>query len=960
MAELKLLFQQLELHKTNNYYLLAGDLNAKHHTWDNVINNSRGVSLHKWIQENEIPYRISLHRTTVPSFPKSGAFIDLCLADERIKFLNTPSHRTLDSFEYDSDHRAVKIQISIPTMHTLEIEETTTHDKYNFNKTNWTKFRNFLTETDDTCIPNNRNLTINEIDDFIDKLSDNINKAIEHSTPRIPNNQNATDKYITPLIRRLRKQKSHILTQINRLTRPENYTITNDSLITAYKDILKTIRNELKKAFHDSVNKYWKKKIANISPSNSSKFFPTINSIFRPKETNNIGTLKIPKTNMHLLQKANINPNTQQTDALNNIIITDTEQKLNILGAHFETVHTQNLHMGKQQLTNIIKLKIDSLEQEIYQDRLNNRSTCTFDNTNTADNPNENQTHPDYFTSYTKLTLTLKQLNNKKSSSFDNIPNIVLKNLPQQYILNYTILFNNCLNLTYFPTAWKMAKLITIKKKGKDGSSPSDYRPISLLANISKVFEVIINKAITKFCDANNVIPETQFGFRFQHSTVHAISKFTSDICWARNADECVGAVLVDLEKAFDTVWLDGLFFKLMKKGFPQHLTKMIWSMTHGKSFRVVEKTSVSAETFQIKNGLQQGTVNSPILFSIFISDLLNMYGLNNDHNKFAIAFADDILLYTKDKKPSNIKTQLQELFTKIQDYFHTWKLKTNTDKCETILFRPYISKISNANNDVRIHSKNFQLHDKDNPQMKLQNKNIVRYLGIHLDYRLNFFNHINIQIDKAQKAFASHKRLFYSKLLTKRTKIICYKTIVRPILTYGCPVWYNISCSTMEKLRSFERKCLRACLGKYRTPESNYKKLISNPRLYEYAEITRIDLFILKLIRNHWTNIRNIKSNSLINSSIYPNPQYYDKTRHTGYTPPEAFIHLDGEGFIQNKENTPLIYHVTRKADDKRILYHTDINMNNANPKLNCKLSKIDKKDTHRRDTKKYWWLPQ
>ncbi|CAK9809289.1 hypothetical protein ANTQUA_LOCUS5974, partial [Anthophora quadrimaculata] len=129
---------EIKLQNAAKLYVVAGyatsscDLNAKHCSWYNVINNSRGISLNKWIHENEIPYRISLYKTETPSFPKSGAFIDLCIADNRIKFHNTPNHRSLESFPYDSDHRAVKIQISIPTMQTLEIDETVTQNRYNF------------------------------------------------------------------------------------------------------------------------------------------------------------------------------------------------------------------------------------------------------------------------------------------------------------------------------------------------------------------------------------------------------------------------------------------------------------------------------------------------------------------------------------------------------------------------------------------------------------------------------------------------------------------------------------------------------------------------------------------------------------------------------------------------------------------------------------------------------------
>ena len=103
--------------------------------------------------------------------------------------------------------------------------------------------------------------------------------------------------------------------------------------------------------------------------------------------------------------------------------------------------------MGKQQLINIINHKIEQILHEIAKDKLNKRSICTFDDTNTADTPNTETTPPNIFTSFNKLKLTFKELNNKRSSSYDNIPNIAFKKLLPLYIYHYTILFNNCLNL---------------------------------------------------------------------------------------------------------------------------------------------------------------------------------------------------------------------------------------------------------------------------------------------------------------------------------------------------------------------------------------------------------------------------------------------------------------------------------------------------------------------------------
>ncbi|XP_076221690.1 uncharacterized protein LOC143176940 [Nomia melanderi] len=193
---------------------------------------------------------------------------------------------------------------------------------------------------------------------------------------------------------------------------------------------------------------------------------------------------------------------------------------------------------------------------------------------------------------------------------------------------------------------------------------------------------------------------------------------------------------------------------------------------------------------------------------------------------------------------------------------------------------------------------------------------------------------------------------------ITKKAKpAFGNELLIRPILTYGCPIWYNISAGTMEQLRVFERKCLRACLSRYRTPESNFTKLVKNHRLYEEANIIRIDLFILKLIRNHWANVHNVTTNSLIHCSTFPNPLYFRKTMVTGYTPPESFIYLDSEGYIQNSENVPIIYHVHRRTFDKHITYDKNIRFNDPDMRYNYNLSNVDKRDKHRQNIR-YWWL--
>jgi len=200
------------------------------------------------------------------------------------------------------------------------------------------------------------------------------------------------------------------------------------------------------------------------------------------------------------------------------------------------------------------------------------------------------------------------------------------------------------------------------------------------------------------------------------------------------------------------------------------------------------------------------------------------------------------------------------------------------------------------ANKNVRSHYKIFQITNtpKNNIEQPITHKHTVRYLGIHLDERLHYKNHLEIQFKKAIKAFMQHKKLFYFKHLHPKVKIICYQLLIRPIITYGCPIWYNISAALVEKIQIFERKCLRACLSMYRSAHTDYTEYINNLKLYNSANIPRIDNYIINLIREHYLQASKIKINSLIHCAIYPNPLYHERTLNSGFIPPEAFLYLD------------------------------------------------------------------
>lgn len=947
IPDLSKLFEKLKLDREQNFFIMAGDLNAKHTAWLNAGNNPRGISLDKWLVNNEHRYRLKLYCTQFPSYPFGNSYLDLFMADARIDFLNTVDFFKLPNIPYDSDHNAVMAQIELPINVDIPPDGSLNVNKFNYKKTNWEKFAKTLKTDFKLDIPNDRNLSKAETIDYLKKIDKIICEVRDRIVPKI-RPRDLVDTYVTHTIEELQRFKSHILSRLHRLQR--SWPSVNSAMLRILKDLLRDVKSRLKIEFAKSVSEYWEKRIRGIPVNDSASMFPQVNQIFRKKGIAEIAALKIPNAKKNVLNDYNIDcTNTTLMDN-NDIIANNMEDKLNIIGAFFASINN-DVKTDENKFTEIINKKA-----RVFLDMSYNDTLCSFNDSNYADDPFLVNDTQNFFVNTAFLEKKFRKLNNKKSSGIDTIPNVVLKHLPVVVIRAYAILFNNLLNHKFFPPHWKKAKVVAILKKDKDSSNPLNYRPISLLPNIGKVYEMVINDAILSVCTNNNVMPESQFGFRYKHSTLHAINKFTSDICWALNENKCVGACLIDLEKAFDSVWHEGLIVKLIQKKFPRHLIETIWSMIRERSFVTFVGSHESSVEFRINNGLQQGTVNSPVLFNIFTSDVLKLFGPMSEYPVQSIAFADDLIIYHADSWSSRIQNKLQDVFERIHSYYRSWKLKINTQKCETILFRPSLAYVSR---DVRKNYKTFAVRESRDSENIIPHKKCVRYLGIYIDQKLKYNIHVETQLNKARRTFLMNKRLFYSKYLHYKIKLICYQLLIRPIITYGCPIWFNISASQMERIRLFERRCLRVCMSMFVESKDGYKKYYSNKKIYNKAGIPRIDNFIIKLIRDHFANASRNKSNSLIFSAFYPNPLYHAKTLSSGFIPPEVFLYMDTHGYIQDETNIPTIYHVPRHKNKKSILYIPTKNCLSGELKIkySTAMSDKDQKDAPRQNTKKYWW---
>ena len=590
---------------------------------------------------------------------------------------------------------------------------------------------------------------------------------------------------------------------------------------------------------------------------------------------------------------------------------------LNTLGYYFAKTHRINDALGTRANNEHVYNKLTN-----YKDNTDNNPVTTFSTEQKAFQPS---TQTESFTDMTETKNTFKNTNNKKSAGLDAIPNIVLKHLPENIVREYCTLFNNIINNAYYPKDWKTAKVIAIPKKDKNKLSPTSYRPISLAPNISKAFEKIILEKISSFSKSKALIPDQQFGFREGHSTTHALSRLASDICWHKNNNKGVGALLIDTEKAFDTVWLNGLLVKLIKYEFPHNIIQLLDDMLKGKQFIVSDNKNNHSQLFNIDNGLQQGTVLAPILFALYTSDLLKN-PLFQEPGNGIIGYADDLILYKSGTNVREMTRQMQTMVGEVSRFFNEWKQKINPSKCELILFRE----------PLRTGPPNFIRHWKEFKviigQTQINTSPSVKYLGVHLDDKSNYNQHAKKALIKTRKTFFALNKIFYSRFIDCRVKTICYQTLLRPVLTYGCQIWFHVEPSVMENLRRFERRVLRLCLGTLRTINSGNIKYISNREMYSKFNFPKVDNYMFKLIRDHIARTsRSVENTHISGPLLTADETYIQSCLLSGSIPPEAFIYLDSQGYIQNDESIPILYHTPREYLKKQIRFDP-LNTNNTN----------------------------
>ena len=396
-----------------------------------------------------------------------------------------------------------------------------------------------------------------------------------------------------------------------------------------------------------------------------------------------------------------------------------------------------------------------------------------------------------------ECTTIIQNLKNT-SPGEDEVSNKIIKKLPKCAIEALTVLFNTSLATSHLPKEWKIGITCPLPKPGKDLRSKKSCRPITMLSCVGKLMERVIQKRLESYLEEGHKLGKYQMGFRRGRSTTEALSLIHDQIKYALSTKQTCVLCFLDLESAFDSVWHEGLLYKLKQLEVPNYLLKWLYNYFEDRKIKVRLGASYSSER-NLEAGVPQGAVLSPILFNVMLSDL------PEDENVKVISYADDITLISTDKSIHTARNYMQSYLNNITKWLNNWKLKTNPQKSS---FQIYSNQVRIPDITLRLLSTNLQL------------VRVQRVLGILFDSpKLTFGPHIDYLKKECERRIHIIRALSSTRWGCSRTLLRrVYVAYIRSKLEYGSVLFVNIRSSIMRKLDIIQNQAMRCILGARRT----------------------------------------------------------------------------------------------------------------------------------------------
>lgn len=333
-------------------------------------------------------------------------------------------------------------------------------------------------------------------------------------------------------------------------------------------------------------------------------------------------------------------------------------------------------------------------------------------------------------------------------------------------------------------------------------------------------------KRLQIIIEERTLIPSHQFGFRQKHSTIEQVHRITNSIENALEDKMVCSGIFLDVAQAFDKVWHQGLKYKL-QRDLPKQFYQILCSYIDDRYFRVKYEDEFS-ELKKIKAGVPQGSVLGPVLYLLYTRDIPNPIEAT------MATFADDTAILATGVNIEEATHKLQKAVNTIHDWTKMWRIKLNETKSVHVNFT-----------NRRINIIRIKIDSQDVPY-----SDSVKYLGMTLDARLNWKEHIKKKRDELNYKYRKmYWLLGRSSELSTYNKLLLYRQVLKPVWTYGIQLWGCAKMTNVQIIQTFQNKVLRNIV--------NAPWYIRNDNLHRDLEIKLVSEEIRSCSVNYGQRIR-------------------------------------------------------------------------------------------------------
>ena len=400
-----------------------------------------------------------------------------------------------------------------------------------------------------------------------------------------------------------------------------------------------------------------------------------------------------------------------------------------------------------------------------------------------------------------EVTNAICSLPHRKAAGPDGIDNEHLIFGGPMVSVCLTLIFNSILLCRYIPECFRHAYVIPIlKSHNKDPSNPSNYRGISLLSAISKVFEKLL---LSRLHDLTESLNPLQGGFRSGYSCLHTAFILQEAIASQREKKKKVYVAFLDAKKAFDTVWHTGLMVKLHQKKIPLYIWHML-NYWYCNSSALVRWNNKSSRPFPIKQGVRQGAILSPLLYSVYVDNLLDTLTSSGCGVQIesiycgAPMYADDLALI------ADSVADLQSMLHIVSSYASLWRYEFNAQKSSVLVLGESPSSRQTARAKRHWHIQGFAVQEQDNQ----------KHLGILQSVSFSTVTRTVERCSAGRSAFYALNAIGSRfGCLHPLTSFHLYRSLCIPIMLYGCELW-SVTKTEISILERVHHKILRTIQG--------------------------------------------------------------------------------------------------------------------------------------------------